>query len=317
MSRSLSRRSFTAGSVAAIMGGSVLPLAPVRLMAQATDLSSLGLPTLDLTMSEAGYEGVPDEIEAGRYLVNLTIPDDMEEGNVGFMSPPPGMSAQDFIDMAGIVPGPPPEMDAEASPSAEGGEEMMEVPLFIYRATFAGGPTGAGGTTAQAVIDLPAGEWIAWADEPMSPQMPVVFNVTGEMPANLPEPQADITMTYIEFGIEIEGALTAGDHLMMIQNHGGQPHFVYVAQGPDSMTNEQIAETLEGEMNGMDPEELPINSETDLTGAFFTATQSIDTRIWVPVSLDAGTYAAFCFFPNAGEGIPHAYHGMHTVFTVE
>ena len=34
------------------------------------------------------------------------------------------------------------------------------------------------------------------------------------------------------------------------------------------------------------------------------------------VSLEAGTYAAACFFPTAGTGEPHAMKGMHTVFTV-
>lgn len=49
---------------------------------------------------------------------------------------------------------------------------------------------------------------------------------------------------------------------------------------------------------------------------FGTATQSIGTVTWVPVHLDAGTYAAVCFFPTAGTGEPHAFMGMHTVFTV-
>jgi hypothetical protein len=34
------------------------------------------------------------------------------------------------------------------------------------------------------------------------------------------------------------------------------------------------------------------------------------------VDLEPGTYVAMCFFPDLGDGMPHAYHGMHTVFVV-
>jgi hypothetical protein len=72
------------------------------------------------------------------------------------------------------------------------------------------------------------------------------------------------------------------------------------------------------EMGGeMTPEALPFNPDTDLMPVLSTAAQSIDVVQWVPLTLETGTYAAFCFFPNAGEGLPHAVHGMHTVFTVE
>jgi hypothetical protein len=49
---------------------------------------------------------------------------------------------------------------------------------------------------------------------------------------------------------------------------------------------------------------------------FNTVTQSIGTSVWIGMSLDAGTYAAMCFFPTAGTGEPHAFHGMYTVFQV-
>ena len=34
------------------------------------------------------------------------------------------------------------------------------------------------------------------------------------------------------------------------------------------------------------------------------------------MSLDAGTYLAACFFPNAGTGQPHVFMGMHNVFEI-
>src|SRR5699024_553779 len=42
----------------------------------ASPLADLGLPTLDITVSAAGYEGIPDTLEAGRYLVTVSAADD-------------------------------------------------------------------------------------------------------------------------------------------------------------------------------------------------------------------------------------------------
>jgi len=38
---------------------------------------------------------------------------------------------------------------------------------------------------------------------------------------------------------------------------------------------------------------------------------------WIPVTLEAGTYVLLCFVPDIESGMPHAYHGMYQVITVE
>jgi hypothetical protein len=325
MSLPLSRRAFTAGSVVTILGGAtVVSLPAVRtVVAQAgTDLTSLGLPTIDITVTADAFEGAPTEVEAGRYLLTVTVADDVEFGSAGFVSPPEGTSAEDFLMLLGSGGGevePVPSPIAEASPVAEGGEEEGPLPTFIYQSRFAGGTVAPAGMSGQAVIDLGPGEWILWGDDPEAPQPPVVFTVTGEMPTDLPEPDADIDVTYIDFGISFEGALTAGEHVLRIENMGAQPHFMFVAKGPDTMTNEQIADLLAWEMEGAagTPPDVGFDPDTDLMDVGYSGTQSIGTVTWITLSLEPGTFLAACFFPTAGEGIPHAYHGMHTVFTVE
>jgi hypothetical protein len=175
-----------------------------------------------------------------------------------------------------------------------------------------------GGTTAQAVIDLVEGEWLLLGDDPFGVHAPTIFTVTGEVPADVPEPEADIMVTFIEFGITVEGALTAGDHLLRIENLGAQPHFVFIAKAPDGMTNEDLGVELQSFFGPpASPEASPAAEGAELMPVLSTAAQSMGVVEWVPVSLEAGTYAGICFFPNAGEGLPHAAHGMHTVFTVE
>jgi hypothetical protein len=334
MSTSVSRRSFTLGGIAAALGTSTvltLPMAQRAAAQDATamaggDFSSLGLPTLDITVNADGFDGAPpSDLAAGRYLLTATIAEGVEFGAAAFMSPPPGMSAEDFLMQAGVGGGgegegatTPEAVPAGSPPATEGGEEEAQMlPLFIYRATFAGGTGGPGGSSSQVVIDLPPGEWILWSDDPAGTQPPVIFNVTGDMPADLAEPTADITMTMIDFAINAEGTLTAGDHHVKVQNNGAQPHFLIILKGPDTLTNELVGQLLASEISGATPPDMPFNPDTDLMPAGQTATQSIGTTQWVALSLEAGTYLAACFFPTAGEGLPHAYHGMHTVFTVE
>jgi len=334
MSRTISRRSFAAGSLATIVGGSAVSLLAVRDVAAqgGADLASLGLPTLDITMTDTGFEGMPETVEAGRYLVTVDVPESMQEGGgVDFVLPPAGMTAQEWLEQLGLSGGggspeaspvgmeeePPVVGSPEAGAEGEEGPPMEEIPLFVYQSRWAGGAVGKGGTTAQGVIDLVEGDWILLADNPFGSQAPTFFSVTGEFPADAPEPEADITVTFIDFAISVEGNLTAGDHTLLLQNHGAQPHFLVLFSGPDTMTNEGLGQVFEGFFSGeTTPEAMPFNPE-ELQDVLSTAAQSIDTMQWVTATLEAGTYGAVCFFPTAGEGLPHALHGMDTVFKVE
>lgn len=323
MSTTISRRAFTAGSIATIVGGATfisLPTTRAVVAQGTTDLASLGLPTLDITVMAADFEGMPEQIEAGRYLVTLTLAENVEYSGAGFLQPSAGMTAEEFVAERGpsgaASEASPPAVDA--SPEAEEGLMPEVLPTFIYQTHFAGGIETSTGQANEAVIDLGPGEWILWNEDPESPQAPVIFTATGEMPADLPEPDADIDATLIDFGITIAGALTAGEHVLRIENRGAQPHYLELLKGPNQMTNEQITQLLAAFAAGSDatPPDVDWDPETDLISVFLSATQSIGTVMWSTARLDAGTYAAFCFFPTAGEGLPHAIHGMHTVFQV-
>ena len=329
MSSTMSRRTFSVASIASVLGGAAVLATPVgRALAQGAataaaqggaDLASAGLPTLDITVTKDGFDGMTDSVAAGRYLVTVTVAEGLESGAVGFVSPGPGSTVDDLLMVmcGGAMPeGSPPAADASPAAEGEGGEEGAP-PTFVYQAHFAGGASAMPGMPAQVALDLTPGDWILWADEPGAAQAPMTFTTTGDMPADLPEPAADIMVTFIDFGITVEGSLTAGDHILHIENQGAQPHFLFLAKGPDTMTNDDIATILDAEMSGqMTPEALPFNPDTDLMPVLASGTQSIGTVTWVHASLEAGTYAALCFFPTAGEGLPHAFHGMHTVFTV-
>jgi hypothetical protein len=308
----VTRRQFTFGAAiggATIAFGRWMP----SVSSQSSDLTSLGYPTIDVTITADGFSGIPETLEAGRYLLNATAEEGAEGGAVAFLSPYE-MGAEEFLAFLGVgAPAGSPVPDA--SPTGdEGGDEEGPLPSFIYQSKFAGGVLAIPGMPGMAVIDLTEGEWIAWGDDPEAAQMPVVLTVTGEFPADAPEPEADVMALLVDFGITVEGNLTAGEHVLQVENQGAQPHFLELAKVPDGTTNEDLTGLIDSFMTG-----TPAASgltEDDFQEGTYTPTQSIGTTTWTKVSLEAGTYAAMCWFPTAGIGDPHAFHGMHTVFDV-
>lgn len=310
MAHTMTRRAFAAGT-ALVTAGGVAGFPPFTTLVSAAHrgghLEDLGLPALNVTVTADGFEGLPAELAAGRYLLTTSLADGVEFGAAGFASPPAGMTAEQLLEAIGGGAAAP-----SGSPEAAAPEEMGAPPAFVYQARFAGGAIASPAGPGQAVIDLGPGGWILWSDDPVATQKPRVFTVTGEMPADIPEPEADIAVGFVDFGIEIGGALTAGEHLLRIENRGAQPHFLIAFSVPEGTTNDDIAAMLEAEMSGA---ATPAAGMEDVP-ALVTVAQSIGTVAWIKATLEPGTYAGLCFIPTAGTGLPHAMMGMHTVFTV-
>lgn len=306
------------GTVSSLAQGASTPTA-------ASGLEEAGLPTLDITVTATGYEGIPDELAAGRYLVNLSLSEDVAEsgGGIAFIQAPEGMTTDALLadfeaffggDDADGTDGGTPIAETDASP------EASSPPTSIFNAKYAGGIYAFGGST-QVVVDLTPGEWIAWAEDTEAPQEPVIFMATGEMPADLPEPPSAATVTMAEYVIKVtEGTLSAGPQVIRLDNVGAQPHFLGWFLGPEGMTEAQIQtvldEEMQAEMSGTEVVYSDLNPEEDLFPVVFTATQSSMTSIWMVVDVPTGANGLACFFPDLSDGIPHAYHGMFSVVDV-
>lgn len=291
-------------------------------------LADLGLPTLDVTVTADGYEGIPDSVEAGRYLITITVSEDVADvsnfdAGVAFIQPV-GVSVDEFVGLleqmaespedtnAGDPPATP-IAEAQASPAGEGGPGL---PPFLFDSIFAGGTYAAVGESAQIVLDLPPGEWVAWGDDPAAPWAPVPFEVIGEMPTDLVEPSAGATLTMGEYVIELtEGELVVGPQVIRVDNIGAQPHFISGLHTAKDITMDDVGAILESEMTGT-PATIDLDPDTDFEGAFFTGTQSTGTTQWVQVDLSAGNVVVVCFFPDISDGMPHAFHGMYNILRV-
>src|SRR4051812_26349190 len=120
ISPSFNRREFTLGAMIAGASFAFPTLSSSTAARQTTDLSTLGLPSLDISLRMNGHQGVPEATPAGPYLANLSIGGDVEEGAVAFVQPPAGMTAADFLPAVGVGQG---SSTPEASPVAEEGDE--------------------------------------------------------------------------------------------------------------------------------------------------------------------------------------------------
>ena len=220
--------------------------------------ASLGLPELNITVNADGYDGVPESIEAGRYLVTVTAADDTAGnggGGVSFVQPS-GMSGQDFVDFITQLQsggGATPEAGG-ATPAEGAGGGDQGAPAFFYQSLVAGGAFTGPGQTMQVVLDLPPGDWVAWGDDPAAPQAPVAFTVTGEMPTDLAEPESSATITLGEYVIKVtEGEITTGSQVLRVDNVGAQPHFIFGTNAPAGMTDADIEAILNFDVTGTPP----------------------------------------------------------------
>lgn len=283
---------------------------PLSLRALAQDASpeagggnpfaDLGLPEIELEFTTSAFTGMPETLDAGRYLIIVHAEPTEEEWALGpmFVQLPDGVTIEDIMAI---------------DPSTLEGP-----PEWFYEANVPGGPNvlaATGASVAYGIIDLLPGEWFV-AGSGLS-QPPMAFTVTGEMPADLAEPEADATFTIGEMVIDLtDGALTVGENVVKVENVGAQPHFVELAKVPDGTKAENIEALIATWMGGT-PEAEPV-AEEDFTFVGYSGDQSGDTVQWVVMTLpEPGTYAATCWIPDPETMMPHAAMGMYAVFEVE
>lgn len=284
--------------------------------------ADLGLTQIDITATDDAFDGVPAELDAGRYVVALTNGLTGEDTTGGaFLQIPEGMTTDEFLEQTA-----PPEATpagdaavAEASPAAEGGPD--ELPPWYYETRIAGGPYANPGETTYAVVDLNAGEWVFWAEYPGAPQAPAPIAVSGEMPADLPVPEADVTVEMSEFAFAFSGPVSAGPQVIELANVDDQPHFIGVGAVPAGTTSEDLLALIESEFS--DVPATPIAtpegglSFENIAEVFGTGDQSGGVTAWYSTNFEPGTHGALCFITDPETGLPHVMLGMIEVFEVE
>jgi hypothetical protein len=132
-----------------------------------------------------------------------------------------------------------------------------------------------------------------------------VVPAAAEAQAATPPP-ADVTMQLVDYSFNITPALTAGRHIIKIENGAQQGHEVFIAKLDSGKTLADVQKWID-KMQGPPPVH-------PMGGAAFIAPGS---HVFMPADLPAGNYLLICFVPDVKDGKPHFMHGMAQEITVQ
>lgn len=282
--------------------------------------AGLELPEITITATDEGLQLDQSEVEAGRYLVTLVNESSSEEPvSAGFVQLPEGRTVDDLSYADEIIGGTPaPAMEMGPTP------EQLEAIAWLFDAYIAGGPSSVTEVSDQAVVNLPAGEYGIWDEDPFSDAAVPALTVTGDPEAEIsgPEPEAAVTISEVGEGgvgysFEVTGEFTAGPQIVAVLNASDQPHFIDASQYPEEVTIDQVMATFMFDPSGGATPGPDMLDFEQVTFAGWAGTQSIDTTQWVVMDLAPGQVLLTCFIPDplAG-GVPHAFEGMTQLFEV-
>jgi hypothetical protein len=119
-------------------------------------------------------------------------------------------------------------------------------------------------------------------------------------------PAADITVKMTDYAWEVTPAMTAGKHVLRIENLAAQSHELFIAQLAPGKTVDDLAKWVESQQGP--PPGKPIGGISGMANG---------AVVYVPVDLEPGEYGLYCFLPDAKDGKPHIAHGMMTQITVK
>jgi hypothetical protein len=121
-----------------------------------------------------------------------------------------------------------------------------------------------------------------------------------------PDPHADLSIIMTEYSYQLSGPVSAGRHLIRVENRGAQPHEAdLIRLGPGKTPHDYIA-WLDGGEQGLPPAEVAGG-----VGDFVAGRTVVDGRH--PAARPLFHYLPV---PDAGDGKPHYDHGMIREFEV-
>lgn len=183
--------------------------------------------------------------------------------------------------------------------------------------TLAGGPNySIPGGAIEAVVDLKPGNYAAICAIPspdgvvhMAKGMVHPFVVTATADSTKPmasAPEADIVIKLADYSFTPSTPLTAGRHVIRVENNGTQWHEMVFVKLEPGKTLEDLAKWVEK------PEGPPPGGPID-----GVAPMSPGEWNTVTVNLTPGDYGFLCFLPDVKDGKPHMMHGMAQQFSVK
>ncbi len=118
-------------------------------------------------------------------------------------------------------------------------------------------------------------------------------------------PEADVRVTMTDYAWDVQGPMTAGKHVIRLENSAAQDHEMFIVRLNEGKTAADFAKWTENQAGP--PPATPVGG---------TAGMPKGVTAYVAVEFTPGEYAMLCFIPDAKDGKPHIAHGMMKQFTV-
>jgi hypothetical protein len=175
---------------------------------------------------------------------------------------------------------------------------------------FVGGPNAVTlGDTGVATQMLQPGSYVVVCWIPTLDGVPHVMKgmlhpltvIAAATPSPAVEPAADVTMKLTDYDFVLSQPLTAGRHVVRVENAGAQAHEVVIAAlAPGKSLKDFIAWEAGGEKG-------PLPTSQWLGGV---TTLDAGGHSQFATTFAPGSYLLLCFWPDAKDGKPHIVHGM-------
>lgn len=276
-----------AGSTVAAAGCTPKHDAPHETDASANATTPVPANVLAITATDFAFDA-PDSVPAGYTTIRVTTKG-RELHHASLVRLEQGKTAEDFI-AALKAGGPPPAWMVDAGgpnpPVPNGGvsevTEMLEPGNYVI-VCFVPSPDGTPHVMKGMLRPL---------------------TVTGPVTAAA-APVPDATITLADYSFTMSAPLTAGHHVIRVDNTGMQSHEIFVARLAPGKTAMDLVHWVESQ-KGPPPAE-PLGG---------VAAIAVSDTTYLPLDLTPGHYALVCFLPDAKDGKPHAVHGMVKEITV-
>ena len=278
-------------SLAACKGGDAVPKADSTAAAPVA-AAPVAPPVITISAKDFGYEA-PDTIQAGAVTLKL-INSGKELHHVQLLKLSDGKKFADLV--AGFkamkpTDAPPPWVHDVAGPNTPvpggGNSEITEV---LEPGDYA------------IVCFIAGADHVPHAMKGMMKSL-TVLPATG---ATAVLPTADISVTMSDYAWMVTPEITAGKHIIKIENTAAQSHEMFIAKLAPGKTVADLVAWVDN-MTGPPP-------ATPMGGISGMAKGGV---VYVPVDLTPGEYGLFCFLPDAKDGKPHIAHGMLKQLTVK
>lgn len=279
-------------SLAACKGGDATPKADSTAAAPVA-AAPVAPPVVTISAKDFAFEA-PDTIQSGAVTLKLVNNSTAEMHHVQLLRLSDGKKFADLVTgMKAMKPtdAPPPWVHDVAGPNTP-------VP---------------GGGTSEVTETLEPGDYAIVCFIPSADHVPhlmkgmmkslTVVPATG---AAATLPTADISVTMADYSWTVTPEITAGKHVMKLENTATQSHemlLVQLAPGKKVADLAAYVENMKGE-----PPAKPLGGISGMAPGGV---------VYLPVDLTPGEYGLLCFVPDAKDGKPHVAHGMMKQFTVK